>query len=140
MKTLSELSELEHEILSELREGQDMRISQMQRLAYNTAKVKGFHDPGINDTLASQVANLHDEVSELWEAARRDALHEECDKSEKMRELGIVAMSCMEEELADIIIRVGDIADHAGVDLELAVRRKMLFNIHRPFRHGGKKA
>ena len=41
-------------------------------------------------------------------------------------------------ELADIFIRLLDVCDIFGVDLEMEYERKMAFNRTRPFRHGGK--
>jgi NTP pyrophosphatase (non-canonical NTP hydrolase) len=43
-------------------------------------------------------------------------------------------------ELADVIIRVLDVAGHYGMDMEEAVKIKMAFNETRPYRHGGKLA
>lgn len=43
------------------------------------------------------------------------------------------------EELADIIIRVLDLAIGQGVDIETAVLKKHNFNKDRPYRHGGKR-
>jgi NTP pyrophosphatase (non-canonical NTP hydrolase) len=40
------------------------------------------------------------------------------------------------DELADIIIRVGDLAEYLGYDLERHVELKMEYNSHRPKRHG----
>lgn len=42
-------------------------------------------------------------------------------------------------ELADIVIRVGDLAFRLGIDLEKAVEEKMKYNRTREFLHGGKK-
>jgi NTP pyrophosphatase (non-canonical NTP hydrolase) len=42
-------------------------------------------------------------------------------------------------ELADVIIRVGDLAGILGFDLEDAVREKMEYNSKRSFMHGGKR-
>lgn len=41
-------------------------------------------------------------------------------------------------ELADIIIRVLDIAGHHHIDIEEAMTLKMAYNATRPHRHGGK--
>ena len=41
-------------------------------------------------------------------------------------------------ELADIIIRVLDIAAMCGIDIQQAVENKMKYNATRPYRHGGK--
>ena len=43
-------------------------------------------------------------------------------------------------ELADILIRVGDLARHCDLDLETAVKEKMEFNSTRGYRHGNKLA
>lgn len=64
---------------------------------------------------------VHSEVSECLEAYRQN------------NKAGI------EEELADIIIRVFDIAAAEGIDLEKAIKEKHEFNQKRPYRHGGKK-
>jgi hypothetical protein len=61
------------------------------------AASKGFHDEPV--PMAVACANLHGEVSELWEAYRRGMLDKPCDK--KTAE----PLTCLEEELADIIIR-----------------------------------
>ncbi len=43
-------------------------------------------------------------------------------------------------ELADIVIRVFDLAGAMGIDIEAEISRKMLFNRSRAARHGGKLA
>lgn len=42
-------------------------------------------------------------------------------------------------ELADVVIRVFDICEHYGIDLEKAILEKHDYNVTRPFMHGGKK-
>lgn len=44
------------------------------------------------------------------------------------------------EELADVLIRVFNLAGALGMDLERAVQEKYLKNLARPFLHGGKRA
>jgi NTP pyrophosphatase (non-canonical NTP hydrolase) len=39
-------------------------------------------------------------------------------------------------ELADIIIRVGDLAHRLGIDLDSVVELKHAYNVTRPFKHG----
>ena len=41
-------------------------------------------------------------------------------------------------ELADAVIRLGDLAQTLGIDLQREVIRKMNYNQIRPFKHGGK--
>lgn len=43
-------------------------------------------------------------------------------------------------ELADIILRVLDIAGGFGIDIEEALRLKHAHNAHRPYLHGGKRS
>lgn len=77
--------------------------------------------------------NLHDEVSELHEAWRNGVHRNPCDKPG-------LTLSALEEELADILIRVLDNAERLGVDINRAVQLKHQFNKTRPNRHGGKKS
>lgn len=50
----------------------------------------------------------------------------------------IPAFSGVEEELADVVIRVLETAKARGYDLPGAIQAKMAFNASRPFKHGGK--
>lgn len=43
-------------------------------------------------------------------------------------------------ELADVLIRIADMAQHYGISLTDAVLRKMEYNKTREYRHGGKRA
>lgn len=104
---------------------------------YDMTKSKGFHDSDREpNRVAVYVANLHGEVSELWEAHRAGTLHQPCDKAEKMAAHGIAPLTNAEEELADIVIRAFDTAVGIGVDIGSAVERKMAYNSTRPRMHG----
>lgn len=52
----------------------------------------------------------------------------------------IDGFSKVEEELADTMIRILDMAGGMGFDIEGALRAKMAYNKTRPYRHGGKLA
>lgn len=45
-----------------------------------------------------------------------------------------------ESELADIVIRVFDLAEALNIDIERAIAEKHAYNVTRPYRHGGKRA
>lgn len=87
--------------------------------AYQTAKSKGWHDR--RRTLVEALALVVCEVSEAIEADRR--------REGKER---------VEEELADVCIRVFDTCAEFGFDLEKAILKKMEFNKTREHMHGGK--
>jgi NTP pyrophosphatase (non-canonical NTP hydrolase) len=105
---------------------------------WEVAQSKGFHDEPV--PMAVSAANLHSEVSELWEAFRNNKLHDPCDKGPKMDALGFRPLTCMEEELADIFIRCLDTARENKVNLGYAVRAKSAYNETRPHKNGGKAA
>lgn len=123
-------------------------INEVAREVHELARAKGWYDgnspsgtalgPEESAFIERACNNLHDEVSELHEAWRNGHLHRLCDKAEKMKEEGIAPLSCLEEELADIIIRVMDNAQFLGVDIGSALLRKHQFNATRAHRHGGK--
>lgn len=97
---------------------------------WNVARLKGFRSQVGDVDLSTFVANLHGEVSELWEAHRSGQLHERCDKATSE------PLTCAEEEIADIMIRTLDMAADLGVDVDKAVRVKLAYNLTRPFKHG----
>lgn len=115
-------------------------LNELSKAAYDNAKAKGFHDKDEQNSLVDNykgwVANMHSEVSELWEAAKNDCL---CDLSDKCTDISFAfddLFTCEEEELADIIIRVLDTAGARGVNIGRAVLLKMAYNSTRPHMHG----
>ena len=101
---------------------------------YEIAAAHGFHATDGKkisvERMAIFCANLHGEVSELWEATRKGTLGEPSDKN--------CGLTNGEEELADIAIRVMDTAFSICVDLGLAIELKAKYNSGRPFMHGKK--
>lgn len=113
-------------------------INSVAREVYEIAFEHGFHHdsvmPGGGDMvtvgrMAKFCANLHGEAAELWEAARKGNLHKPCDKEG-------CALTCAEEELADLVIRAMDCAVVLGIDLGQAILKKSEFNRSRPHMHG----
>ncbi len=116
-------------------------LNELGEHVYQVASDHGFHDDDADpNRFAAYCANLHSEVSELWEAWRKGKLMFPCDKAEKMRTMEMLPLMCAEEELADILIRVLDTAKGLGVDMARAVYWKDRYNQTRPFRHGDKSA
>ena len=107
-----------------------MNLNELRDRIHNAAREKGWYDTLVS--LAALVANIHGEVSELWEAYRQGRLHQPCDKD--------CGLTCVEEELADILIRTLDTAGYMQIDIAKAVELKLAYNATRPHRHGGKAA
>lgn len=119
-------------------------INDLATEVHANACAKGFHD---NDANRSEVenfgiwtANLHAEVSELWEAARKGQLFDSCDKNADMCKEFEDGLTCEEEEMADIIIRVLDTATARGINIGRCILLKHEYNKIRPHMHGGKLA
>jgi len=103
-------------------------------MAHATAREKGWHDPEHPRTIPELLCLVHSEVSEALEAYR-DPDREICVEYEvDGKPEGVPS------ELADVVIRVADVAGLLGIDLEGAIRRKLAYNKTRPQRHGGKRA
>jgi len=88
-----------------------------------------------SDNTGEKIALMHSELSEALEADRKSAkvgTPVMCDK------LGLAHLTAVEEELADVLIRVMDFAGHHKLNLGGALRDKLLFNLTRPYRHGKK--
>jgi NTP pyrophosphatase (non-canonical NTP hydrolase) len=78
-----------------------------------------------SDNTGEKIALMHSELSEALEADRKnlDAEH-------------IPGFTGVEEELADVIIRILDFAGHHQLRLGEALSAKVAYNLTRPFKHG----
>lgn len=99
----------------------------VQGLAHGTAVTKGWWDE--ERELGTVIALMHSELSEALEYGRKGN-----GPSDHIPEfLGI------EEEFADVIIRIMDYAEKDGLRIADAIIAKMVYNSNRPHKHGGKK-
>jgi NTP pyrophosphatase (non-canonical NTP hydrolase) len=107
-----------------------MRVSELCRRAWRCAEHKGWHGPA--DTPLAKLLMIHAEVTEAAEELR--AGH-----PPRKSYLDATGKPCgFGSELADIVIRVADLAEVLGIDLEREIGMKIAFNETRPHRHGGK--
>lgn len=97
---------------------------------------------GINEILA-KLALVHSEVSEALEAARDPKTPVTVTWFEG-RVTGAESAPPKPEgfavELADVVIRVFDLAEALGLDIQKAIETKHAYNTSRSHRHGGKAA
>lgn len=80
-------------------------------------------------SVGEKIALIHSEVSEALEASRVEGFLTSPDKH-------CPEYSNFAIELADAIIRIGDLARHFNVDLGGALIAKHEFNLSRPHKHG----
>lgn len=72
----------------------------------------------INNAICTRLMLITGEVAETMEALRKGDTEN------------------FKEELADIIIRVADLAGNLDIDLEAEIKKKMQKNLARPYKHG----
>lgn len=95
-------------------------------VAYEVAKSKGWWEGG-GKTDLELIALMHSELGEATEACRKPGPSDH-----------IPEFTGVEEELADVIIREGDMSGARNLRLGEAVVAKIKFNMTREHRHGGK--
>jgi NTP pyrophosphatase (non-canonical NTP hydrolase) len=103
----------------------------MQATAHAISKRSGFHDNDREDDIeqnAMRLALIHSEVSECLEALRHGNPLDD----------HITGFKGTEAELADVVIRIMDMAETNGWLVSDAIVAKMKYNATRPFKHGNK--
>ena len=107
-----------------------MTITELQKEIHATANSKGWWDAPRN--IGELIALCHAELSEALEEVRSGAKLTEIDFT--------IDVAAKPEgfpiELADVMIRVLDMAAGLGIDLEQAIHIKMAYNKTRPHKHG----
>lgn len=123
-------------------------INELSKEIHKNAIAKGFFE-GEKNT-GEMLCLIHSEVSEALEADRKDQY---TNLDESLREdleldgtspnydtnhFESFVKDTFEDELADVMIRVMDLAAYKNIDLEWHIKQKMNYNSKRQYKHGKK--
>ena len=120
-----------------------MKIKQLQKITHKISKEKGFWNgtivvepEGVNPSFMFEDINYGEklmlivtELSEALEAIR---------SNNKQKKGGKWKKDTFEDELADALIRICDLAEACKINLEWQIKNKLEYNKKRPYKHGKK--
>lgn len=109
-----------------------MHIREMQEEAWSNSEDHGFHTGTEGKHIPTKLLLLIQEATEAFDEIRDGKNLSVNTYQDNGKPLGFPS------EIADIVIRAGDIAGILGFDLEAAVAEKMDYNRSRPHMHGRK--
>lgn len=124
-----------------------MRINLLSKKIHEINVKNGFYEDK-EKNIGEMLCLIHSEVSEALECDRKDFYTSKFDgckpclndgDDDAFKELfNNTIKDTFEDELADIMIRVMDLAAFKGIDLEYHIKAKMRYNSLRQYKHGKK--
>ena len=123
-------TQIEEQVFSE-----DASLNDWAACIEHWAKEKGWWQDG--RTFGDAIALCHTELSEAIEAFRVHGTADATDHPDSW-DYGPAKPEGVASELADVLIRVLHLMAEEGMDPGFEMRRKMIYNYTRAFRHGNK--
>lgn len=118
------------QMLSDGQFERERTVRALQRDAFNNSSDHGFWDGlAATEAIPEKLCLIHSEISEALEEYRLGTIEDRTGYPDGKPE-GFAS------ELADAVIRIGDLAQALGIELEDAIRKKMAYNRTRPYKHG----
>ena len=130
----------------------ELKITEFQKEVHANAVLHGWHEE--ERSFGDLIALCHAELSEALEEYRNkrsfNDTYYSCSKKGEptcntMKTMPYMCEGCKDRkpegipsELADVVIRIMDMCELYGIDLEETMRIKHEFNKTRPYKHGGK--
>lgn len=120
-------------------------INELAKQIHENNKAKGFYEDKKN--IGEMLCLIHSEVSEALEADRKnnyanvkcfEVFNDFSRPKHDAFSFESNIKNTFEDELADIMIRVMDLAAFKGIDLEKHIALKMRYNYLREYKHGKK--
>ena len=114
-------------------------LNEWSKDVHQLARDKGWYDNDDgNRNIPEMLALIHSEISEALEEYRTgDPMNEILYETKPLGPNKPIGFGI---EIADAVIRIMDLCEYVGIDLEETVRIKHEFNKSRRHRHGGKIA
>ena len=126
-------------------------MTELQQEIHRRNRKAGWWDQGEKRNLAEVLMLIVTEVAEAMEELRDPKTGKDIKFIKNICPRGYRRVGYLEKdkrghdkpcgwdsELADVAIRLFDLAEATGVNLESIIREKMEYNLKRPHRHGGK--
>ena len=117
-------------------------INQLAKEIHEGNKARGFYEGEKN--IGEMLCLVHSEISEALEADRKDRFAKDdinfvngyIYDADFKRSFEENIKDTFEDEIADAIIRLLDLAAFKKIDIESHIKAKMRYNSLRPYKHG----